>query len=119
MEKELADFAKSLGLEVNVLPIEDLQKLDTDYNFLINASSLGLKNESYVIPTQLMNSETVVYDIVYKPVNTELLKEAKKANAQIIYGYEMLLGQATRSFEIWLKQKAPYDVMKKAILGGF
>ena len=51
--------------------------------------------------------------------NTELLKEAKKANAQIIYGYEMLLGQATRSFEIWLKQKAPYDVMKKAILGGF
>ena len=117
--EDLADFAKTLGLEVNVLPIEDLQKLDTDYNFLINASSLGLKNESNVIPTQLMNSETVVYDIVYKPVNTELLKEAKKANAQIIYGYEMLLGQATRSFEIWLKQKAPYDVMKKTILGGF
>ena len=46
-------------------------------------------------------------------------KIAKKKNAKIIYGYEMLLGQATRSFEIWLKQKAPYDAMKKAILGGF
>ena len=64
-------------------------------------------------------SDTVVYDIVYKPVNTELIKEAKKQNAQIIYGYEMLLGQATRSFEIWLDEKAPYEIMKKSILGGF
>ena len=66
-----------------------------------------------------INAETVVYDIVYKPVNTELIKDAKKKNAQIIYGYEMLLGQATRTFEIWLNQKAPYEAMKKSILGGF
>jgi len=31
----------------------------------------------------------------------------------------MLLGQASRSFEIWLKTKAPYEAMKKSILGGF
>jgi len=61
----------------------------------------------------------VVYDIVYKPVNTELLKDAKKKNTKIIYGYEMLLEQASRSFEIWLKEKAPYEAMKKSILGGF
>ena len=54
-----------------------------------------------------------------KPVNTELIKDAKKKNAKIIYGYEMLLGQATRTFEIWLNQKAPHEAMKKAILGGF
>ena len=54
-----------------------------------------------------------------EPVNTELIKESKKKNAEIIYGYEMLLGQAVRSFEIWLEQKAPYDEMKKALLGGF
>ena len=45
--------------------------------------------------------------------------ESKKKNAEIIYGYEMLLGQASRSFEIWLKEKAPYEAMKKSILGGF
>ena len=69
-----------------------------------------------------MGSEMCIrdsYDIVYKPVNTELLKDAKNKNAQIIYGYEMLLGQASRSFEIWLKEKAPYEAMKKSILGGF
>ena len=75
---------------------------DEAYDFIINASSLGLKNESNIIPTKIINAETVVYDIVYKPVNTELLKDAKNKNAQIIYGYEMLLGQASRSFEIWL-----------------
>ena len=46
-------------------------------------------------------------------------KESKKKNAEINYGYEMLLSQAVRSFEIWLGQKAPYEAMKKAILGGF
>ena len=66
-----------------------------------------------------MNEKTVVYDIVYKPINTELIKDAKSKNSQIIYGHEMLLEQAVRSFEIWLKQKAPYDAMKKVILGKF
>ena len=48
-----------------------------------------------------------------------LLGLAKEKNAKIIFGYEMLLGQAVRSFEIWLDKKAPYDVMKRSILGVF
>ena len=96
-----------------------MNEFHADYDLIINSSSLGLKNESSPIPIKIINQETVVYDIVYKPVNTELIKESKKKNAEIIYGYEMLLGQAVRSFEIWLEQKAPYDEMKKALLGGF
>ena len=63
--------------------------------------------------------KTIVYDIVYKPVKTVLINKAKEKNCKIIFGYEMLLGQAIRSFEIWLDRKAPYDVMKRSILGGF
>ena len=96
-----------------------MTELHADNNFIINSSSLGLQNESNIIPTQIINEETVVYDIIYKPVNTDLIKESKRKNAEIIYGYEMLLGQAVRSFEIWLGQKAPYETMKKAILGGY
>ena len=44
--------------------------------------------------------------------------KAKKNGATIIYGYEMLLAQAERAFEIWHEVKAPYDAMKKALLGG-
>ena len=116
---ELKKFSQSLGLDAEVKTIEEMNEFNADYNFIINSSSIGLKNETNIIPTKIINEETVVYDIVYKPVNTELIKESKKKNAPIIYGYEMLLSQAVRSFEIWLKQEAPYDVMKKAILGGF
>lgn len=116
---KLEKFSKSVGLEAEIKTIEEMSELHADYNFIINSSSLGLKNEANIIPTKIINDETVVYDIVYKPVNTELIKESKKKNAVIIYGYEMLLSQAVRSFEIWLNQKAPYDTMKKAILGGF
>ena len=53
------------------------------------------------------------------PINTDFIKKAKEKNASIIFGYEMLLGQAVRSFEIWHDMEAPYDAMKKALLGGF
>ena len=65
-----------------------------------------------------INSKTIVYDIVYMPINTDFLKKAKEKGAIIIYGYEMLLGQAVRAFEIWHGMEAPYNAMKKALLGG-
>ena len=116
---DLAEFGESLGLESNVVPINDIENMDGYYDFIINASSLGLKDEPNIIPTKFIDANSTVYDIVYKPLNTNLIKDSKRKNAQIIYGYEMLLSQAVRSFEIWLGQKAPYEAMKKAILGGF
>jgi len=65
------------------------------------------------------NQKTIVYDIVYAPMNTDFIKKAKEKKLEVIYGYEMLLGQATRAFEIWHEMKAPYNAMKKALLGGF
>ena len=53
------------------------------------------------------------------PINTDLIKKSKKKGATVIYGYEMLLGQASRAFEIWHEREAPYEVMKRSILGGF
>ena len=116
---KLKEFSINIGLPADVKIITEINNLDTDYNFIINSSSLGLKNEPNIIPPEIINEKTTVYDIVYKPVNTELIKVSKKKNAEVIYGYEMLLSQAARSFEIWLGSKAPYEVMKKAILGGF
>jgi shikimate dehydrogenase len=51
-------------------------------------------------------------------MKTDFLKNAKGKGAITIYGYEMLLGQAVRAFEIWHGMKAPYNAMKKALLGG-
>ena len=77
-----------------------------------------MKNEPSPISTENINENSIVYDIVYQPMNTDLIKKSKENGATIIYGYEMLLSQAACSFEIWHKTEAPYDVMKKALLGG-
>jgi len=116
---ELMKFSNELGLNAISKMIEEMNELDSDFDFIINASSLGLKNESSVIPEKLLNEQTTVYDIVYKPIKTDLINKATQKNCNIIFGYEMLLGQAIRSFEIWLDKKAPYETMKRSILGGF
>jgi shikimate dehydrogenase len=48
-----------------------------------------------------------------------LLNKAKEAGSNLIFGYEMLIHQAAKSFEIWTGIKAPINVMKKALFGIF
>ena len=115
----LSEFAKSIGLDANLIKIEDIKESAKDYDIIVNATSIGLRNEPSPIVFDGINEKTIVYDIVYMPMNTDFIKKAKENKATIIYGYEMLLGQAIRSFEIWHGIEAPYNAMKKALLGGF
>jgi len=114
--QDLAKFSQKLGLTAD---ITELDSIDCDFDIIVNATSIGLHNESSPISFDGLKQGTVVYDIIYKPMNTDFIKKAKEKDATIIYGYEMLLGQATRAFEIWHKTEAPYNAMKKALLGGF
>ena len=113
----LAQFSKTIGLDANGVDISSLDNLE-EYDIIVNATSVGLKNESSPISFDSIKPSTIVYDIVYMPMNTDFLKTAKEKGATIIYGYEMLLGQAVRAFEIWHGVEAPYNAMKKALLGG-
>ena len=115
---KLADFAKKIGGNVDTVSIQEANKLIADYKFIINSTSIGMRNEPSPISTENISKNSIVYDIVYQPINTDLIKKSKENGATIIYGYEMLLSQAACSFEIWHQMKAPYDVMKKALLGG-
>jgi len=115
---KLAEFAKKIGGDVDIVSIHEANKLITDYKFIINSTSIGMRNEPSPISTENISKDSIVYDIVYQPINTDLIKKSKENGATIIYGYEMLLSQAACSFEIWHKTEAPYDVMKKALLGG-
>ncbi|MFB5626821.1 MAG: shikimate dehydrogenase [Nitrosarchaeum sp.] len=114
----LAKFSNKIGLNAIGIKIEDVKDSAKNYDVIVNATSIGLKNEPTPISLENINSKTIVYDIVYMPINTNLIKKAKEKEATIIYGYEMLLGQATRAFEIWHGMEAPYNAMKKALLGG-
>jgi shikimate dehydrogenase len=114
----LAQFANKIGLTADSITIEKVGNNLQNYDIIVNATSIGLKNEPSPISFESIKPETIVYDIVYMPMNTDFLKKAKEKGAKIIYGYEMLLGQAVRAFEIWHGIEAPYNAMKKALLGG-
>ena len=114
----MSEFATRIGLSTNVKKIEEVKNLQ-NYDAIINSTSVGLKNESSPISFEQTNENTVIYDIVYSPMNTDFIKKAKEKKLDVVYGYEKLLGQATRAFEIWHGMKAPYNAMKKALLGGF
>jgi len=113
----LAQFGNKIGIECSTIEITKLDNLQY-YDIIVNATSIGLKNEPSPISLQSIKPKTIVYDIVYLPMNTDFLKKAKEKEAVVIYGYEMLLGQAIRAFEIWHKIEAPYNAMKRALLGG-
>jgi len=115
---KLAELAKKIGGNVDTVSIQEANKLIADYKFIINSTSIGMRNEPSPISTENISKNSIVYDLVYQPINTDLIKKSKENGATIIYGYQMLLSQAACSFEIWHKMEAPYDVMKKTLLGG-
>jgi shikimate dehydrogenase len=68
------------------------------------------------VPAEMLTDNLTVFDIIYNPLPTRLLREAKAAGAKTIDGLEMLVRQGAASFEIWTAVKPPVDVMREAAL---
>ena len=116
---ELSNMVKKLGLEATIISNDDIQNIASRCNLIINTTPLGMNNEKSLIKSTSIRKDAIVYDIVYKPVITNLVENARTAGAEIVYGYEMLLEQATASFKIWLQMEPPIESMKKALFGMF
>lgn len=116
--KELKKKFKSSKISYYKLSNENLKKELSNANILINATSVGMRpkeNESPV-KKEFLKPDLCVFDIVYNPLETKLLKDAKSIGAKVINGLEMLLYQGAISFKIWTGEDAPIDVMKNAII---
>ncbi|MEM3550757.1 MAG: shikimate dehydrogenase [Candidatus Bathyarchaeia archaeon] len=119
--KELAYFLqnkfgrKSLGAALLPGLLKEWLK---EADILINATSVGMHPniDQTLVKREWLRPELTVMDIVYNPIETRLLREAKAAGAKVIYGTEMLVYQGAASFEIWFGRPAPVDIMKKAVL---
>ena len=83
-------------------------------SLLINATPLGMDGEIPVSDAGCLHSELTVYDLVYIPLSTPLLREAEKRGAKAIGGLSMLVYQGAASFELWTGIKPPVSVMKRA-----
>jgi len=119
--KQLAELLnRTFGTKVTGRPLsaESLKEELGTTDILVNATSVGMNPDvnASPIPADLLHSGLCVMDIVYNPLETKLLKDAKIVGAKVVSGLEMLLYQGAVAFEIWTNCPAPVDVMKKVAL---
>jgi shikimate dehydrogenase len=112
------DMAKALALSrklwVEVVAPDYLEQHAAAV--LINATPVGMEPQSGDIPLdqELLNRYRLVMDIVYRPLETRLLREARQRGCQVIDGLQMLIHQGAAQFELWTGQPAPVEVMARA-----
>lgn len=89
------------------------------FDILVNATPLGTRGEnenSSVSDSFPLDGVKLVYDLIYNPAETKLLKAAQAAGVDTLGGLEMLLGQAVEQFKIWTGREAPAEAMRRAVL---
>ncbi|HUF53932.1 MAG TPA: shikimate dehydrogenase [Dehalococcoidia bacterium] len=95
------------------------EEASSEAGLLVNCTSLGVAGtpdeERSPVPSDLIRPQMLIYDLVYRPADTRLLRDARAAGAQTMGGLPMLIYQGAASFEIWTGEKAPIDVMRGAL----
>jgi shikimate dehydrogenase len=87
-------------------------------DIIINCTPVGMhpKQEASLIPADLFRTGQVVFDIVYTPLETKLLKDAKSLGLKTISGVEMFVNQAVLQFKRFTGAPAPMAVMRNVVL---
>ena len=106
---------KDFGREVKVMELGHLAEALEGADILVNATSVGMSpaSEESPVPAPLLKPDLIVFDIVYNPMETRLLREAGSAGARTIGGVDMLAWQGALAFEKWTGQTAPLDLMRR------
>lgn len=113
---DFKEFSQKNNCKISFLNKREFENNLTNCQFLINSSSLGMTNqEALNLDIKNLNKEAFVYDIVYKPLMSELLVQAQKQNNKIITGIGMLVFQALIGFELWFKTKPNKELVKELL----
>jgi len=106
---------KAVGKKSNY---ETLKSLINDVDLLINATPVGMYPvvNKTPISKDLLAEHLFVYDIIYNPLNTQLLKDASEIGCKTLNGIEMFINQGALAFEWWTGTKPNTNTMKKTII---
>ena len=112
-EKKAEELADEFDMEA--VPYRMINKVQPD--IIVNTTPIGSmpNTEESLLHAEQITPGSVVMDIVTNPIETQLLKEAKKAGAGTISGERMLLYQAADQFKLFFGKEAPLKVMEKAL----
>jgi shikimate dehydrogenase len=99
--------------------LDDLDAAVPESDVIIQGTPIGMyphTMDETCIPSSLLAPHQVVFDMVYRPYKTRLLREAEMAGCKVVLGIEMLVHQAVVQFERWTGATAPYTVMRESVL---
>ena len=115
----VADLVEKTGVSVKSGGLaEDLAGAAGEHDIIINGTPRGMYpdgEDDTPVPRELLSASHVVFDMVYRPLKTRLIREAEAAGCRTLLGIEMLIHQAALQFETWTGVAAPADAMRNAV----
>ena len=123
-EKRAIKLAKDLTNKTTIkavgknMSINTLKNLVNDVDILINTTPLGMYPdiEESPISKEMLHNNLFVFDIVYNPLETRLLKEARKIGCKTLGGLDMFVNQGALAFEWWTGKKPNLNLMKEKVV---
>jgi shikimate dehydrogenase len=119
---ELCEQMRSVNVAVRPVALDSAEAMRAvrDADLLVNCTPVGMHphTDAQPVPSEWLHAGLFVYDQIYNPLETRLLKAAKSAGAETANGVKMLVFQGAISFEIWTGQPPPIGVMEEAVLNG-
>ncbi|KAK9845273.1 hypothetical protein WJX81_001847 [Elliptochloris bilobata] len=111
-------LAEALGEGASAMGLEELAGGGAAGDVLMNTTSVGMAPaaDATPVPAAALAGFKLVFDAIYTPLETRLLREAKEAQCKTVSGVEMFVRQAAQQFELFTGQPAPLDVMRAAVL---
>jgi len=97
---------------------DDLEAALASHDVIVQGTPVGMAPErdgESPVPAAWLRPEHVVFDMVYKPLRTQLIQDAEATVCNVILGTEMLLHQATLQYECWTGEEAPADAMRDTL----
>ena len=116
----LACHLRQFGVEVTAVPSQsgEIAEAMAVCDLVVNCTSVGLEGSGTEgespLPERLIPRQALVYDLVYNPPETALLRLAGEAGARTLGGLPMLVYQGAASFELWTGEAAPVNIMMEA-----
>ena len=95
---------------------DDMGKALSECKLLVNATPFGRKKGEVLIKSALLHKGLKIFDLIYKPSETPIMKAARKLGIKAVGGLDMLLYQGAASFQLWTGRKAPIETMRRALM---
>ena len=108
------DRVRALSRLVSGEPMSHEQVMIRHFDIVINATPIGMWPNSKECPFEDRIPGEIVFDMVYNPLETVLIKRAREQGKQVVPGLKMFIEQAVRQFELWTGETAPRSAMEAA-----